>query len=271
MPPPTISWSTFFASARAPSAWSTPSSRRRSRPAAASGFASALPSASSSAASSGPAHGDRREARHAVRARLGAVRGAERVHHVDVAERGHLARESLVVLLLALVEARVLEQHDFARLHVDAVRPSPSPARTLLPSSLGEAASRPARASPPALSSPSFGRPRCDVTITARPASSACSDRRHRGADARVVGDDLPSSTGTLRSSRMKTRLPRRSRSDMRLNFMRRGARLATGDATSSMRLEKPHSLSYHEQTLTSVPSMTLVRSRRRSTTPGCG
>ncbi len=27
----------------------------------------------------------------------------------------------------------------------------------------------------------------------------------------------------------------------------------------SSMRLENPHSLSYHEQTFTSVPSMTLV------------
>ena len=35
--------------------------------------------------------------------------------HVDVAERRHLPRELLVVLLLALVEAAVLEQHDLRR------------------------------------------------------------------------------------------------------------------------------------------------------------
>ena len=74
------------------------------------------PSASSSAASSGPAQATGANLRDAVRRRLGAVRGAEGVVHVDVAERGHLARQRLVVLLLALVEAAVLEQHDLARL-----------------------------------------------------------------------------------------------------------------------------------------------------------
>ena len=61
----------------------------------------------------------------------------------------------------------------------------------------------------------------------------------------------------------MKTRLPRRSTSDIRLNFiisLRRLRLRRTRAATSSMRLEKPHSLSYQEVTLTSVPSETRVR-----------
>ena len=39
--------------------------------------------------------GDLREARHAVRGRLGAMRRAERVHHVDVAERRHVLARAL--------------------------------------------------------------------------------------------------------------------------------------------------------------------------------
>jgi len=63
------------------------------------------------------------ELRDAVGGGLSAVRGAEGVVDVDVGQRGELARERLVVLLLALVEAAVLEQHDLAGLHVDAVDP----------------------------------------------------------------------------------------------------------------------------------------------------
>ena len=59
--------------------------------------------------------GDRRVLRDAVRGRLGAMRGAEGVVAVDVAELRHLLRERVVVLLLALVEAAVLEQHDLTR------------------------------------------------------------------------------------------------------------------------------------------------------------
>ena len=58
------------------------------------------------------------------------------------------------------------------------------------------------------LNSPSVGRPRCDVTITAAPASSAM---RIAGTEARmrVSSVMLPaSSCGTLRSERMKTRRP---------------------------------------------------------------
>jgi hypothetical protein len=42
------------------------------------------------------------------------VGGAEGVHDVDVAERGVLLGQGLVVLLLALVEAHVLQQHQLA-------------------------------------------------------------------------------------------------------------------------------------------------------------
>jgi hypothetical protein len=48
-----------------------------------------------------PGAGDFREARDAVRRRLGAVRSAERVVDVDVAQRGDLFRQTFVVRLLA--------------------------------------------------------------------------------------------------------------------------------------------------------------------------
>ncbi len=44
-----------------------------------------------------------------------AMRGAERVVHIDVAQRGQLLREAGIVLLFFRVEAQVLEQHDAAR------------------------------------------------------------------------------------------------------------------------------------------------------------
>jgi hypothetical protein len=43
--------------------------------------------------------------------------------HEDVAQRGHLAGQFLVVLLLALVEAAVLQQHHFAGGHLHAIDP----------------------------------------------------------------------------------------------------------------------------------------------------
>src|SRR6267378_1637727 len=64
--------------------------------------------------------------------------------------------------------------------------------------------------------SPSAGRPRCEVTMTAAPEFSAC---LIAGTEARmrVSSVMLPAaSCGTFRSARMNTRLPRRSRSVMR-------------------------------------------------------
>src|SRR5688572_5300668 len=103
--------------------------------------------------------------------------------------------------------------------------------------------------------------------MTAAFCSSACSMPATE-ARMRVSSVTRPSSIGTLRSQRMKTRLPRRSTSVMRLNaiiypyyyFAATAPTSAKTAATSSIRLEKPHSLSYHEDTLTSVPSETRVR-----------
>ena len=91
-------------------------------------------------------------------------------------------------------------------------------------------------ANPRGLNSPSVGRPRCEVTITAAPASSAC---WIAGTEARmrVSSVMLPaSSCGTFRSARMKTRLPwswlRAISSLNRLNCI--------GWQTSIERMEKP-------------------------------
>src|ERR1035437_1081306 len=69
------------------------------------------------------------------------------------------------------------------------------------------------------LHSPSFGRPKCEVSITRAPAPSAW---RMPGSAARmrVSSVILPSFAGTLKSTRISTRLPRRSRSVIFRNVM---------------------------------------------------
>ena len=65
---------------------------------------------------------------------------------------------------------------------------------------------------------------------------------------------------GTFRSSRIRTRLSRSSRPDIFVIFTARSyVAFDHASVVSSMRLEKPHSLSYQEHTFTMVPSMTLV------------
>src|SRR3546814_18367083 len=54
--------------------------------------------------------GNRRESGNAVRRRLGAGRGTERIHHIDIAERRHLLRQRFVVGLFAPEKARVLAE-----------------------------------------------------------------------------------------------------------------------------------------------------------------
>ena len=56
----------------------------------------------------------RHEARDPLGRRVGAVRAAERVVHVDVRQRGELLGERGIVLFLGGVEAQVLEQEDAA-------------------------------------------------------------------------------------------------------------------------------------------------------------
>jgi hypothetical protein len=51
------------------------------------------------------------------------MRGAERVVHVNVAERSHFPGQGLVVFLLPGIEAAILEEHDLPGLDFDAVQP----------------------------------------------------------------------------------------------------------------------------------------------------
>ena len=51
------------------------------------------------------------------------MRGAEGVHHEDIAQRGVSLRQRLVVVLFAAVEAHVLKQHDLTGGDLDAVAP----------------------------------------------------------------------------------------------------------------------------------------------------
>src|SRR5882672_10297013 len=85
-------------------------------------------------------------------------------------------------------------------------------------------------------------------------------------ARMRVSSLSLPSWIGTLKSTRMKTRLSRKSTSDIFRTAIADevpGSRAyfapISSTATSSIRLLNPHSLSYQENTFTSVPPDTLV------------
>ena len=105
---------------------------------------------------------------------------------------------------------------------------------------------------------PSSGRPRCDSTKhLARRLSSACRMRRQRGADARIAGDHaiLHRDVEILADQdALAAQVQIRHAQDFHRSGLRHQA-----SVVSSMRLEKPHSLSYQAQTLTSVPPITLV------------
>jgi hypothetical protein len=65
-----------------------------------------------------PGRRDLGEPRGPVRGRLGPMRRAEGVVHIDIGKRRDLARERLVIFLLALVGARVLEHHDLSGVYL---------------------------------------------------------------------------------------------------------------------------------------------------------
>src|SRR5689334_5018648 len=60
----------------------------------------------------------RNEFRDADCRRMGPMGGPERVIDIDVAERGERFAKRLVVLLFAIVEAKIFKQHDVAGLHL---------------------------------------------------------------------------------------------------------------------------------------------------------
>ena len=162
--------------------------------------------------------------------------------------------EVFVVLLLALVEAHVLEQHDFARRAFDAVEPVLHK-RHLAAEQLGRAAARPARARTPRRTRPPPAGRDATSRITRAPRARAHAWIVGSAARMRASLVTTPSFTGTLRSSRISTRLPRSSRSLIRRMAIWLVPALSAFDqasVVSSIRFEKPHSLSYQEHTLTS-------------------
>src|SRR6185437_7135756 len=175
--------------------------------------------------------------------------------HVHLAERRHPARERLVVLLLALVEPAVLEEDEAPRLHVHAAKPV-APERHLAPEELRE----PAR----------DGRQRIGFRELAFLRPAEVRGRHHRGTllegqaigrkgrpDARVVGDRAAVAERHVEVGADEDAAPaeRHVRHAKEVHPYFAAIQAIT---TSSMRLEKPHSLSYQLDTFTSRPE-TLV------------
>ena len=153
-----------------------------------------------------PPGGARQQVRDALGRGVRAVRGAERVVDVDVGERGVALRELGVVLRLPRLEADVLEHHDVAVGHVVEVgRELHLGLQQLAQARRRRAPARATRRGPWA------GR-------GARSSSRRAPRSRSRSsvgsaARMRVSSVIRPSSSGTLKSTRTRTRLPSTSRS----------------------------------------------------------
>ena len=264
MPPPTISTSTFAASARRivslvdtfePATIATSGPRR---------FGERLAQRVELGGEQRAGAGDRCEARNAVRRRLGAVRGAEGVVRVDVAELRHLLRELVAVLLLALVHAAVLEQHHLPGLQRRVPRAAVDPVadqRHRYAEQLGQAlADRRERVLRLPLAFVRAAEMRRDHHRGAAP--ERVPDRGYGRPDARVVGDVAGVVLRHVQVGADEHALAADVEIGEALEFHRRrgGDYFAAISATvvSSIRLEKPHSLSYQLDTLTSRPD-TLV------------
>ena len=197
--------------------------------------------------------------RDAVRARLGAVRRTEGIHHEHVAELRHAARQGLVVFLLALVEAHVLAQHHFARLALDAIQPI-GDERYRLPEQLLQPRShRRQRVLGRKLTL--LGTAEMREQDDPRARRNRRANRRQGGTDARIARD-RPGFHRHVQIFADEHPLAHKIEIGHPQHVHRRRlAQTAFAHATvvSSMRFEKPHSLSYHEHTLTRLPPMTLV------------
>ena len=131
---------------------------------------------------------------HALGRGVGAVRGAEGVVDIDIAERGQLRGEGGVVGLFFGVEAQVFQQQHLARaerlrLPLRASAPTQSAREVDRHAGQQSLQVRGHRARGYTWGSPPLGRPRWVIRITAAPLSSRQPDRGQRGADARIVGD----------------------------------------------------------------------------------
>ena len=135
----------------------------------------------------------REQMRDRLRGCMCAMRGAERVVDVEVASVGQLARELRVVLRLARMEARVLENGDARIVHERAQM-------------LFDRLQREGRVLP-------FGRPRCEQRRSFCTPPSRRSRIVGSAARIRVSSATRPFSSGTLKSTRARTVLPETSAS----------------------------------------------------------
>ena len=186
--------------------------------------------------------------------------GAEGVHREDVAERGVAFSELLVVALLADVEAHVLEQADAAVTERIADRPGRvaqvvANERHLTTEQLGETLGD--RGEGLALVELAFGRtPEVGHHHDAGAGLDRVLQRRQRGADA-LVGGDPPVLERHVQVLADEQPLPGERLLGQKSHASQPACMAAS--VVSSMRLEKPHSLSYQEQALTRVPPITRV------------
>ena len=148
--------------------------------------------------------------------RMGAVGGGEGVVDVDVAELGERLDMGRIVLLLALVEAGVLEQEHVAVRSSSRSRRRPSCRCSRLAKATGRlmisATAAATGLSELASSGPPLGRPKWASRMTLPPLS-AISSMVGATRSMRVASVTRPFSVGTLRSTRRSTRLPATSAS----------------------------------------------------------
>jgi hypothetical protein len=186
-------------------------------------------------------------------ARLGAVRRAERVHDKHVAQRCHPAREVFLILLLALVEAHVLAQHRGACRAVNPVEP-------VFPQwhGLTEQLRKPHRhrlQRQRLVILPLFGATQMRQDENLRMLVERIANGRKRRANTRVARDRsalhrnveiFPDQDPLV--AQVRVRHPQ----DFHDTFDH-------AIVVSSIRFEKPHSLSYQAKTFTREPSITFV------------
>ena len=145
--------------------------------------------------------------------RVRAVRRAERVVHVEVGERRERLRERRVVLLFLGVEPQVLEQHDAAARGVDLLHRA---SRLVADAVVGERHRRAEQ-----LGQAIRDRPQAHLRVRlalrapemAREHDRRAVRRARTGSSAATRGSACrrrcaPSFSGTLKSTRTKTRLP---------------------------------------------------------------
>ena len=199
--------------------------------------------------------GDRGEFCDAVSGCLGAVRGSEGVIDVNVAERGHAPGEGVGIGLLSHFETHVLAQRDAPGRAVNAVQPVAREAHRPLEQSGQHRRNRFQRQRGVGLTF--VGPTEMRQHHHRGTGSEGPADRGQGCAQARVVGDcailerhvEVLAQEHALPGQLEVVHAEHRAR--------RQAFTIAT--VVSSMRLENPHSLSYQDNTLTRLPSMTLV------------